>query len=500
MNEYIEFKDVSKSFGNIEVLHNISFSIKKGEVHALLGENGAGKSTLLNILHGVYQDYSGEIIYNHELTHFKSVFDANHAGIAKVHQEINLVNELSVGENIALGQEDVKGLFIDRKKIDDKSNAILDELGCNFRSRTKVSSLTAGEKQMVLIAKALYSNANTISFDEPTAALSNSEIDHFFSTIEKLKEKGVTILYVSHRLAEIFRICDRVTVFLDGSYVDTYDAKKITKEKLIYSMVGRDVLMFAQRKLPKLYTDEIAIKVENLSKYNCFKDINFKVRKGEIFGLYGLVGSKRTDVVRAIFGAEKNVEGSIYINGKKRRIKSPSDAIKYGIGLVPEERKSQGFIKVFNNAENITLTNMDLYTKKIFINDKQRKESAKDYINKINVNPRDPNKLTSTLSGGNQQKVVIAKWLHRNSNVLILDEPTKGIDVGAKEEIYNLLEELATKGKSIIIVSSELPEIVGLCDTVMVMSEGRQVALLNGDQINENNILKYALGGDLNDQ
>ena len=499
MNEYIAFKDISKSFGKIEVLHHINFSIKQGEVHALLGENGAGKSTLLNIFHGVYQDYSGEIVYNHEPVTFKSVFEANKAGIAKVHQEINLVNELTVGENIALGQEDIKGLFIDRKKIDKKANDILDELGCEFRSRTKVSALTAGEKQMVLIAKALYSNANTISFDEPTAALSNTEIEHFFAIIEKLKAKGVTIIYVSHRLPEIFQICDRVTVFLDGSYVNTFDVDKITKEELIYSMVGRDVGMFATRKMPKLYTNDVVLKVENLHKDKTFTDINFEVRKGEIFGLYGLVGSKRTDVVRAIFGAEEEVKGQIYIKGKKRRIHSPSDAIRYGIGLVPEERKSQGFIKVFNNSDNITLTDVSRYVNHLLINDHKKAESSHEYIDRLNVHPRDPKRLTSTLSGGNQQKVVIAKWLHRNSEIFILDEPTKGIDVGAKEEIYNLLEELASKGKSIIIVSSELPEICGLCDTVMVMSEGKQKAILSGEQINEREILKYALGGEIHE-
>lgn len=499
MNEYIEFKNISKSFGKIEVLHNVSFSVKQGEVHALLGENGAGKSTLLNIFHGVYQDYSGEIFYNHQPIKFKSVFDANHHGIAKVHQEINLVNDLTVGENIALGQEDVKGIFVDRKKIDKKSNDILDELGCSFRSRTKVSSLTAGEKQMVLIAKALYSNANTISFDEPTAALSNNEIDHFFKTVEKLKAKGVTILYVSHRLNEIFKICDRVTVFLDGSYVNTFDAKTITKEKLIHSMVGRNVEMFAQRKMPKLYTDEVALKVENLNKPGIFSNINFEVRRGEIFGLYGLVGSKRTDVVRAIFGAEENVSGNIYIGGEKVNISSPYDAIKHGIGLVPEERKSQGFVKVFNNAENITLTDIGRYVNKLLINDKKKNNSAIGYIKKLNVQPLDSKKMTATLSGGNQQKVVIAKWLHCNSEILILDEPTKGIDVGAKEEIYNLLEELVSQGKTVIIVSSELPEIIGLCDTVMVMSEGKQIKIVKDEFINEKEILKYALGGEFDE-
>ena len=499
LNEFIEFRNISKSFGSVEVLHDVSFSIKQGEIHALLGENGAGKSTILNIFHGVYQDYSGEIIYNHKPVKFQSVFEANHKGIAKVHQEINLVNELTVGENIALGQEDTKGIFVDRKKIDEKSNQILDELGCVFRSRTKVSDLTAGEKQLVLIAKALYSNANVISFDEPTAALSNNEIEHFFTIVKKLKANGVTIIYVSHRLAEIFQICDRVSVFLDGCYVNTFDAKTVSKRELIYSMVGRNVEMFAQRKLPNLYTDEVTLKVENLTKPGVYEGINFEARKGEIFGFYGLVGSKRTDVVRSIFGAEKDVKGTIYINQEKVTIHDPSDAIKYGIGLVPEERKSQGFIKFFNNGENITLTDIGRYIHHLLINDKEKLHSSEQYIDKLNVNPRDCRKKTANLSGGNQQKVVIAKWLHRHSNILILDEPTKGIDVGAKEEIYNLLEELASQGKTIIIVSSELPEVIGLCDTVLVMSEGKQVALLRGDDINEQDILKNALGGDLNE-
>lgn len=499
MNEYIEFRNISKSFGKVEVLHDVNFSVKQGEIHALLGENGAGKSTLLNIFHGVYQDYTGEIYYESKKVKFKSVFDANKAGIAKVHQEINLVNELTVGENIALGQEDVKGVFVDRGKIEEKSNEILDELGCSFRSRTKVSKLTAGEKQMVLIAKALYTKAKLISFDEPTAAFSNNEIEHFFRIVNKLKAKGVTILYVSHRLDEIFKLCDRVTVFLDGCYVNTFDAKVVTKEELIFSMVGRDVLMFAKRKLPNLYTDEVVLKVENLYKEDTFKDINFEVRAGEIFGLYGLVGSKRTDVVRSLFGAENNVTGNIYIKNKLVSIKSPSDAINHGIGLVPEERKSQGFINVFNNGENVTLTDIGRYISNFLINDSEKLKSAESYINKLNVNPKDPKKKTANLSGGNQQKVVIAKWLHRNSDILILDEPTKGIDVGAKEEIYNLLEELASQGKTIIIVSSELPEICGLCDTVMVMSEGRQVAVLKDEGINEKGILKFALGGDMNE-
>ncbi len=496
MSEYIEFRNISKSFGNVEVLHNVDFSIKQGEIHALLGENGAGKSTLLNIFHGVYQDYTGDIVYNHENVKFKSVFEANHAGIAKVHQEINLVEELSVGENIALGQEDTHGLFVDRKIIDVKANEILDELGCKFRSRTKVNNLTAGEKQMVLIAKALYSNANTISFDEPTAALSNNEIEQFFAIVRKLKSQGVTILYVSHRLNEIFELCDRVTVFLDGSYVNTFDAKKVSRKELIKSMVGRDVGMFATRKLPKLYTKDISLEVQNLTKPGVYEDINFKVRKGEIFGFYGLVGSKRTDVVRSLFGAEKNVTGKMFVHGEEVQIKNTWAAIKQGIGLVPEERKAQGFVKVFNNGENITLTDVDRYVNGILINDNKKINSSDEYIKKLNVNPRDSKRMTSSLSGGNQQKVVIAKWLHRDSDIYILDEPTKGIDVGAKEEIYNLLEELASQGKTIIIVSSELPEIVGLCDTVLVMSEGKQIALLRDDLINEHEILKYALGGD----
>lgn len=496
MSEYIEFRNISKSFGSVEVLHNVDFSIKKGEIHALLGENGAGKSTLLNIFHGVYQDYTGDIVYNHENVKFKSVFEANHSGIAKVHQEINLVEELTVGENIALGQEDTKGLFIDRTIIDEKVNSILDDLGCKFRSRTKVASLTAGEKQMVLIAKALYSNANTISFDEPTAALSNNEIEQFFSIVRKLKSQGVTILYVSHRLNEIFELCDRVTVFLDGSYVNTFDAKEVSRTELIKSMVGRDVGMFASRKMPKLYTEEVSLEVQNLTKPGVYEDINFKVRKGEIFGFYGLVGSKRTDVVRSLFGAEKNVSGRMFINGKEVKIKNTWAAIKQGIGLVPEERKAQGFINVFNNGQNITLTDVDRYVDRVLVNDSKKMESSDKYINKVNVNPKDSKRMTSSLSGGNQQKVVIAKWLHRDSQIYILDEPTKGIDVGAKEEIYNLLEELASQGKTIIIVSSELPEIVGLCDTVLVMSEGKQIALLSDDLINEQEILKYALGGD----
>lgn len=493
--DIITLKNISKTFGLTQVLYDLNFSIKKGEVHALVGENGAGKSTLLNILHGVYQEYDGEIFVEGKKVEFSSTFDATKLGIVKVHQEINLINELTVGQNIVLGYEPMKKGIIDYNSMFDTTDKILKRLGCRFDSRTIVKNLTAGEMQMIAIAKALYFDAKVISFDEPTAALSKNETIQFFKIVNELKEAGITIIYVSHRLEEIFNLADRATVLLDGHLVDTFDVEKLTKEKLIQSMVGRDVAMFAQRQKPRRFTDEVVLEVVEFTQGDIFKDISFKLKKGEILGFYGLVGSKRTDMVNAIFGAGPKTTGHIYINGKEKKIKSPTHGLKAGIALVPEERKSQGFVTTYTNAENITLPNLMKYTKNGVINHTNRLAAADSFVEKLKVNPRRGDMLTASLSGGNQQKVVIAKWLHQESSILILDEPTKGIDVGSKEEIYSLLEELVENGKSIIVVSSELTEVMGLCDRLYVMKDGRLMKEFDHNHYDESKILEYALGG-----
>lgn len=491
----IKFDYIAKEFPGVKALDGVSFEIKKGEVHALLGENGAGKSTLLNIFHGVYPEYEGKIYINNKLVQFKNANDAIMFGISKVHQEVNLVQELTVGQNIVLGYEPKKGIFIDYKKLHKEANEILRRLRCKFKSEDLVTSLSTGEMQMISIAKALYHKAEIISFDEPTASLSNKEADTLFEIIKELQDNGITIIYVSHRLDEIFKIADRATILRDGKFVDTLNIKEVTREQLIKKMVGRDVSAFAVRNNDRQYKEEIVLRVENLTRNDVFEAVSFELRKGEILGFAGLVGSKRTDVVRAIFGADKKSSGQIYYKGKKVEITSTKQALKIGIGLIPENRKTQGFIKGFTNSSNVGLTCMDKFTKNGFVNHNKKDKNCEHFIAQMNLNPKDPHYFTANLSGGNQQKVVIAKWLSTEVDILILDEPTKGVDVGAKAEIYRLLEELVAKGKSIIMVSSELPEIIGMSDRVVIMHEGRKIKELNYDELSEEKILNYAMGG-----
>lgn len=490
----IEFQNVSKVFPGVKALDNINFEINRGEIHALLGENGAGKSTLLNILHGVYGEYDGDVYLNGAPIKFKNSNDAIQKGISKVHQEVSLIPDLSVGQNIVLGYEPKKGIFIDYKKLHKQANKILSKLECNFKSEDLVSSLSTGEMQMIAVAKALYHNAELISFDEPTASLTTNEVNNLFRIIKELRNNGVTILYVSHRLEEIYEICDRATVLRDGQFVDSFNVADLSKEELINKMVGRDVSSFAVRNKKGMASDEVVLEANNLRINNVFEDISFTLKKGEILGFAGLVGAKRTEVVRAIFGAEKLHGGTIKIKGKEVKIPSPRHAVKFGLGLIPENRKTQGFIKFFDNADNIGVSKLDKFTNTGLINHKRKINNAENYINEINLTPADPSYMTNNLSGGNQQKVVISKWLSSDADILILDEPTKGVDVGAKAEIYRVLEELLEQGKSLIVVSSELPEVLGLSDRILVMREGRKVKEFNNDGITEEDILQYAMG------
>jgi ABC-type sugar transport system ATPase subunit len=475
-------------------LDEVSFEIKKGEVHALLGENGAGKSTLLNTLHGVNTEYGGSVHIDGRVVSYKNANEAIQDGISKVHQEVSLIPELTVGQNITLGCEPKKGMFIDFKKLHKEANEILARMKCSFKSEDLVATLSTGEMQMIAIAKGLYHNAKLISFDEPTAALTNQEVNTLFSIIDDLKSNGITILYVSHRLDEVFQICDRATVLRDGKHIDTFNIKDVTREELIKKMVGRDVSAYAVRTKQTPVIDQKVLEVENLAVNGVFENINFHLNKGEILGFAGLVGSKRTDVVRTIFGATKKTSGVIKINGKQVEIKTPEQGVKLGIGLIPENRKTQGFIKYFDNANNVGLTKMEKFTKYGLLNHKKKTENCDYYAEEINLRPRDSHYMTNNLSGGNQQKVVIAKWLSSDAEILILDEPTKGVDVGAKAEIYRVLEELIEMGKSIIVVSSELPEVLGLCDRIIVMREGKQVKELENKNLTEEDILQYAMG------
>lgn len=499
MNSAVEFKNISKHFPGVRVLNDVSFSIREGEVHALLGENGAGKSTLLNILHGIYSDYSGEVFLHGQKVRFRNPLDAIKNGkISKVHQETNVVKDMSVGQNVTLGHEPCKGAFVDYKALNDTVNGILKQLRCRFRAEDPVASLSAGAMQMIAIAKALFHNSSIISLDEPTTSLTTNETEALFSIIKELKAHGITVIYVSHRLEEIFRICDRATVLRDGECVATLEVPKTNREEIIRNMVGRNVSAIASRLKPRQVRDEIVLEVKNLSRPKVFKNISFNLKKGEILGFSGLVGSGRTDVMRTLFGAERAVSGEIYTGGKAVKIKSTQDALKHGIGLLPEERKTQGFIQYFTNTDNMALAGLRRFTHRGFVNDQEKRDNCEHYIQELTIHPALSNFPTQNMSGGNQQKVILGKWLSTNADILIFDEPTKGVDVAAKAEIYRIMEDLVAEGKSIIVVSSELPEIMGICDRIYVMCEGQISAELLPDEFKEETLLNYAMGGSEN--
>lgn len=495
MSPMIQFSKITKQFPGNKALDGVDFSIEQGEIHALLGENGAGKSTLLNILHGIYPDYEGSVEIDGEKVRFKNANDAIEFGISKVHQEVNLVTELSVGQNIALGYEVTGRFLVDYERMYKKTDEILEKLGCRFTSRDMVASLSTGEMQMILIAKALFHNARVISFDEPTSALTDKEADSLLKLILELKSRGITILYITHRLDEVFAIGDRASILRDGRYISTLNLRETTKETLIRQMVGRDVSAYAVRNKARCVGDQVVLEVKNLSMAGVFEDISFELYRGEILSFAGLVGSKRTDVMRAIFGADSYTGGEVYIKGKKVSIKTPKDALHYKLGLIPENRKTQGFVKNVTNAGNMVLASMDQFCKKGIVNKKKIYENCKYYTGEMNLHPEDPDYLTENLSGGNAQKVIIAKWMTTDADIIMFDEPTKGIDVGAKAEIYRLMEDLVAKGKSIIMVSSELPEVIGMSDRVVIMREGRIRRVLSHGQLSEELIMKDAMGG-----
>lgn len=494
--QFIEFYHVSKVFPGCVALNDVSFSIKQGEVHALLGENGAGKSTLLNILHGVFSPTEGEIRFNGVTTKFEDAHQALQYGIAKVHQEVNMVPDLTVAQNIMLGMEKTSGVLLDYKTMCKETEKLLKSLNINLNSTDKIRNLSVGQIQLLQIAKAIYSKSKVISFDEPTASLSSDETKLLYKLIDKLKSEGVTIIYVSHRMDEIFKVADRATVLRDGKYINTFNMENIKKADLIKNMVGRDVAMFAKRLKPsRVEKDKVVLEVKNLTVNGEFENISFKLHKGEILGFFGLVGAKRTEVMRAIFGADKITSGEIFINGETVKITSPSIAIGHGIGLIPENRKTEGIISVLCNSDNIALPALKKFENGIFTSYKKRKMNCLEIGKKIELKPEDPDFKTINLSGGNQQKVVLAKWLSTNVDIMIFDEPTKGVDVGAKAEIYNLMETLVEEGKSIIMVSSEMTEVIGMSDRIFVMRSGLLMGEIDRSEFTEEKIATLALEG-----
>lgn len=496
MNDNIlSMKGITKTFGgNVTALDHVDFDVRRGEVHALLGENGAGKSTLMKILNGVYTQDEGTVEIDGKKVVFRNTREAANGGVGIVFQELNLVPTLTAVENAFLGRLKTNKLGqVQWKELKKTFMDFMKSIEFDINPDVMVSELSIAEKQMVEIAKALLLESKILVMDEPTATLTTEEIRKLFDIINSLKEKGVTIVYISHRLEEIFEICDRVTVLRDGQYICTMDVKDVTKPVLIEKMVGRSMeVEFPPR---DFCAGETVLEVKDLFTRNFLQDITFDLRKGEILGIAGLVGSGRTEIARAIFGADKIEKGTFMLNGKKVRIASTMEAKKQSIGLVPEDRKDEGLSTDFSVARNITITNLKKVSKGLFLNRKKELEESRRLSEELTVKTPSVNQLVGNLSGGNQQKVVLAKWLFNDADILILDEPTRGIDVGAKYEIYVLMNELIKQGKSIIMISSELPEIFALSDRILVMYEGRLRACVdNSRDLKPEDIMKFAVG------
>ncbi len=491
----LTMKEIDKSFPGVHALDHVSFEVRKGEVHALMGENGAGKSTLMKVLTGIYKKDSGTITYEGKEVEFHNTREAQNAGIVIVHQELNMLGHLTVAQNIFIGREFKKGIAIDDKKMNEEAKKLFDRLHIDIDPTETMSSLTVGKQQMCEIAKAISHDAKVIIFDEPSAALTETEIEELFKIIRDLRKQQLGIVYISHRMDEIKVITDRVTVMRDGTYVGTLITEESTKDDIINMMVGRVIYEDPKQHSMVAKDAPVVLKVEHLNAGRMVQDVSFELRKGEILGFSGLMGAGRTETARAIFGADPKESGDIYINGRKVNINSPEDAVKCGIGYLSEDRKRYGIVVQKTVAENSTMATLEKYMKGLFIDKKAEKQVSQEYVDSLATKTPSVNQLVVNLSGGNQQKVVIAKWLNCEPGVIILDEPTRGIDVNAKMEIYNIIVKLAEQGKSIILISSEMQEIIGLCDRVNIMFEGRISGELSREELTQEEIMKYATGG-----
>lgn len=490
----LEMKDIHKSFGGTHALKGINFELRQGEVHALLGENGAGKSTLIKTLGGIHQPDSGTITIDGQDIVMSGVQEAQNNGIGIIHQEIVLVPYLTVAENIFLGREITNKFgFKDMNTMNKQAEEMITALGLDIDVNRPVEQLTIAQQQMVEIVKASSFHIKILVMDEPTSSLSDEEVDKLFLTMERLQKENVSIIYISHRMEELFRITDRVTVIRDGVYVGTVETKKTNSNELVAMMVGRSLENYYIRTYNKC--KEEVLRVENLTKNGVFHDISFTVRKGEILGFAGLVGAGRSEIMRTVFGADCFDNGRIYLEGQEVHFKNCRQAIDQGIAMVPEDRKKQGLTLVNSVEFNGTLAALKYMMCGPLISEKKKNESIEKYIKDLNIKTFSKDISVSSLSGGNQQKVVLAKWLATKPKLLILDEPTRGVDVGAKSEIYAIINELAKEGLAIIMISSELPEIINMCDTVCVIRSGQLAGLIGQDGLSQENIMKYATGG-----
>ena len=484
---------ITKEFTGVKALKDAGLDLYAGEVHALVGENGAGKSTLMKILSGIHKKDSGTVEFLGKELVLKNPKEAQDMGIIIVHQELNMMQHLSVAENIFIGRENkTAGIFLDDKTIRKKTEELFQKLGININPREIVGNLTVGKQQMVEIAKAISYHAKIIVFDEPTAALTESEINELFRMISDLKQKGVGMIYISHRMDEIEKITDRVTVMRDGEYIGTLNTAQTTKDEIINMMVGRVIYETPKEQSSVPKDAQVVLQANNITLSPMVKNASFSLKKGEILGFAGLMGAGRTELARAIFGADKMESGDVFVNGKRVEIRSPMDAVSHGIGYLSEDRKRYGVAVDLSVADNSVMATLEKFSRFGFTRDSRILRVARTFCEKLKTKTPSVNQLVRNLSGGNQQKVVIAKWLIHDCEILIFDEPTRGIDVGAKSEIYTLMNELAQMGKSIIMISSELTEILRMSDRVIVMCEGTITGELDIKDANQESIMKLA--------
>ena len=495
MGDFIlEVRDVSKIFPGVRALDQVSLRIRKGEIHALVGENGAGKSTLMKILNGNYKKDAGSIYIDGKEAEIRCPDDARRFGISIIFQELNLVPHLSVAENIFMGRLRREGKkLIDWKQVYQRAGALMERIGYPIDTRTAVEKLSVAQKQMIEIAKAIsYSNTKLILMDEPSATLTNRECEKLFEVIRSLKEQGISVIYISHKLEEIAELCEWVTILRDGKIIDTGAVSDFTKDDMISKMIGREISDKFPARSSKPGDKEI-LRVEGLSRHGVISDISFSLREGEVLGFAGLVGAGRTEIARAVIGMDYTDMGEIYVEGKRARIRSPKDALRSGIAYLSEDRKQEGLVLKAPVKWNISMANMSRILSVGMVNEKKDEAIADEMIDKILIKTPSREQYAMNLSGGNQQKIVVAKWLNTDAKIFIFDEPTRGIDVGAKYEIYVLINELVQEGKSVILISSELPEVLEMCDRVLVINKGKLAAELTGENMNAQSVMGYAI-------
>lgn len=491
MDEFIlEMNNISKSFAKVRVLHDVNFKVKPGEVHALVGENGAGKSTLMKILMGIHSPDNGEILISGYKAHIKNPHEAIAYGISMIHQELNPIMDMEVSENIFLGREIHQNGLVNIREERNQAETLFKEIGIDINPRTLMRNLSVAQIQLVEIVKAISLSSKVIVMDEPTSAITQKEVKTLFEQIDRLRRQNVAIIYISHKMDEIFQIADRISVLRDGELIGTFPVTDVNNDSLIRMMVGREIKEF----IPKTVVPvgEVVLEVENLSRGKHFQNVSFKLHAGEILGIAGLVGAGRSELAESIFGITQPTDGVIRINGRPVNHKNPKHAIRNKIALITEDRKQTGLNLKFSVKDNITIVNLEGLSRMGIINDANERKAADDYIHDLSIRTTSHNTLLSNLSGGNQQKVVLAKWLLTTPEIIILDEPTRGIDVGAKRDIYLLIGELVKAGKAVLMISSEIPEIMGLSDRIIILAAGKKTGEISRQDFSQELIMRYA--------